>query len=114
MKHIAFPSPSRPVDKKIIKQLQRDFGGEGCLREELSNRVPAIIDNLTLEGLLNKLGYNAETLKNKSSEPPLLSLLDGLQLECLHEQHRILAAKACLPPSQRWWVVDLYRSGSFN
>ena len=112
IKHLCFPNPARPVDEKIIEQLQRDFDGEGCLREEPNNRVPVIIDDLALQEGLNKLGYDAETFKAKSAKPPLLRLGSRALLECLHGQHRIVAAKRYLTSKNRWWVVDLYGTGT--
>ena len=110
IKHLEFPHPSRQIDSRIIEQLQRDFDGEGCLRDEPSNRVPVIIDDSTLQTGLNKLGYDAGTFKAKA-KPPLMRLGNGVRLECLHGQHRILTARGYLPPLNRWWVADLYGSG---
>jgi hypothetical protein len=39
--HLDFPHPSRQVDRKIIEQLKRDFEGEGCTKDEPTNRIPA-------------------------------------------------------------------------
>jgi hypothetical protein len=109
IEHLTFPHPCRQVDSKIVERLKRDFEGEGCLKT--TNRIPAIIDDTTLQAELQKLAIDSEDFRAGSSEdPPRLSL--GLvQLECLHGQHRILAAKEFLIPSQRWWIVDLYSTG---
>ena len=33
------------------------------------------------------------------------------QLQCLHGLHRIKVGCELLPPSDRWWTVDLYLDG---
>lgn len=113
IKHLDFPHPSRQVDPKVIAQLKRDFDGEGCNPEKLNNRIPAIIhDPMLLRTMLERLAISAETFKAMSKEnPPHLNLGQGVKLECLHGQHRAFAANEYLPPSRRWWVVDLYNTG---
>ncbi|KAH6664606.1 hypothetical protein B0J14DRAFT_661200 [Halenospora varia] len=104
-----FPHPCRQVDRKVIEQLKRDFKGEGCITEKPNNRIPAIIDDLTLQAVLEKLGTSAEAFRTASKDNPLRLQLDrDMKLECLHGQYRILAAKEFLLPQKRWWVVDLY------
>jgi len=112
--HLEFPHPFRQVDRKIIEQLKRDFEGEGCIKEKLTNRIPAIIHDPILQAGLEKLAISTEEFKVGSKEdPPQLHLGRDTMLECLHGQHRILAAKEFLVPSQRWWVVDLYSTGQY-
>jgi Protein of unknown function (DUF3723) len=106
--HLDFPHPTRQIDDKIVKQLIRDFEGEGCIREEPSHRIPAVIDDSILEEALEKIPLTAEAFKAKVDDPPILKLRKGVKLECLHGQHRVLAAKEHLAASQWWWVVDLY------
>ncbi|KAH8674430.1 hypothetical protein BGZ60DRAFT_403952 [Tricladium varicosporioides] len=113
--HLAFPHPCRQVDRKIIEQLKRDFEGEGCKIEEPNNRIPAIIDDPTLQEVLEKLATSAETFRAASKgDPPRLQLDHNVKLECLHGQHRVLAAKEFLLPPRRWWVVDLYSTDLEN
>lgn len=112
IKHLKFPNPSRQIDRKIITQLKRDFDGEGCNPEKLSNRIPAIIPAPVFQTVLSILHTNAETFKIISKDRPLhLSLGHDVILECLHGQHRVLAAREHLAPSRRWWIVDLYNTG---
>jgi hypothetical protein len=113
--HLDFPHPCRQIDRKIIEQLKRDFEGEGCVREEPTNRIPAIIEDRTLQAGLEKLVTSVNNFKATSKDdPPKLYLARDVKLECLHGQHRILAAKEFLAPSQRWWVVDLYSAGQYT
>jgi hypothetical protein len=98
------------VDKRIIEQLKRYFEGQGCMSQ--SNRIPAIIDDSTLEAGLEGLAINAESFKASSTTaPPKLHFGDNVKLECLHGQHRVLAAKEFLAPRKRWWAVDFYGTG---
>jgi Protein of unknown function (DUF3723) len=113
--HLHFPNPCRQVDRKVIKQLKRDFEGEGCIREKPTNWVPAIIDEPTLQAVLGNLATGAEAVRVASkANPPKLNLGREVKLECLHGQHRILAAKEFLDSSQRWWVVDLYSTSQYT
>ncbi|KAG0645121.1 hypothetical protein D0Z07_9209 [Hyphodiscus hymeniophilus] len=112
--HLEFPHPSRQVDRRVIEQLKRDFDGEGCIKERANHRIPAVIDDSTLQVGLEKLSITAETFKVTSRDnPPNLRLKSGIKLECLHGQHRVLAAKEHLIPSLRWWIVDLYSTGQY-
>lgn len=110
--HLDFPSPVRLVDPQIVKSLNRTFAIAGCLQSELDYRIPAIIKSQTIDSALEALGISAETFKATSShQPRVLQLPDGVRLECLHGQHRILAAASALPVSDHWWTVDLYGNG---
>lgn len=110
IEHLDFPHPCRHIDTKVIEQLIRDFEGEGCIKD--TNRIPAIIDDSVLRAGLKKLAMSAESFKAVSnSVPPWLDLERDVRIECLHGQHRILAAKKFLKSSKRWWIVDFYSSG---
>lgn len=98
--HLDFPHPARQIDEKIITQLVRDFEGEGCIREEPCHRIPAVMDDLVLEEALGQIPLTTEEFKAKVDNPPVLKLRNGAKLECLHGQHRILAAKEHLAASQ--------------
>ncbi|KAH6675994.1 hypothetical protein B0J14DRAFT_509686 [Halenospora varia] len=109
--HLDFPHPSRQIDRKVIAQLKRDFDGEGCIQEKPDHRIPAIIEDTVLQAGLQRLAISAETFRTTSRDnPPQLHLGSGVKLECLHGQHRAVAAKEHLVPSLRWWIVDLYNS----
>jgi hypothetical protein len=110
--HLDFPHPCRQINIKVIEQLKRDFEGEGCIKDKQTNRIPAIIEDSILQTGLEKLAMNNETFKAVSnSNPPKLHFGQDVKLECLHGQHRIIAAKEFLVSSERWWVVDLYSTG---
>jgi hypothetical protein len=110
IEHLDFPHPCRNIDTKVIERLIRDFEGEGCIQE--TNRIPAIIDDSILHAGLRKLAMTPESFKaDSNSAPPRLDLQSDMRVECLHGQHRILAAKQFLAPSRRWWIVDFYSTG---
>jgi hypothetical protein len=106
------PEYSRDVDKKNVERLKRIFARQGCLRLSLTNHVPAIINERDLKAALQCSGRTLEDLLNSAQDaPPKLTLPPGYMLECLHGQHRILAARETLEPQEEWWAVDLYLSG---
>lgn len=112
LEHLHFPHPCRQVDYRIIYQLKRDFEGEGCIKDDPNNRVPAVIDDEILNAGLEKLQISIDTFTATSkNKPPLLQLGRDVRLECLHGKHRILAAKDFLDVPDRWWMVDLYSTG---
>lgn len=114
IQHLEFPCPTRQIDRRAIRQLIRDFDGEGCNREKLSHRIPAIINNSILQAALEKISLTAEDFRAKADHPPLLKLGRGVKVECLHGQHRVLAAAEHLAASHQWWVVDIYGTGSYT
>lgn len=106
--HLDFPHPCRQVDRRIVEQLKKDFEGQGCMRH--SNRVPAIIDDSILETALGDI--NTQSFRTSSTtSPPKLHFGDNVKLECLHGQHRVLAAEEFFAPRKRWWIVDFYATG---
>jgi len=114
IQHLDFPHPTRQVDKRAIRQLIKDFEGEGCIREESSHRIPAIMEDWTLQAALEKNSFTVEAFKDSADHPPVLELGSEVMLECLHGQHRVLAAIEHLPASQRWWIIDIYGPGSYT
>jgi hypothetical protein len=113
--HLTFPHPCRQIDRKVIEQLKRDFEGEGCLNEDISNGVPVMIDNETFHAGLEKLAMTAGDFKAASKTALLRFQLNyGTKLECLHGQHRVLAAKEFLSSARSWWSADLYGTGRYN
>lgn len=107
------PEYSRDVDRKNVERLKRIFKRQGCLRLSPSNHVPAIISERDLEVALQCSGKTLENLLDSAQDTPVkLELPPGYMLECLHGQHRILAARQILEPAkEEWWTVDLYLSG---
>ncbi|KIM93529.1 hypothetical protein OIDMADRAFT_35637 [Oidiodendron maius Zn] len=112
LSQLQFMNPIRPVDLKIVNALKRDFKAEGCLQHEVDFSVPALIDEASLSSALAMLHISTETFKATSAlNPAEFELPGNLQLDCLHGQHRILAAAEFLPPGDRWWLVDIYGDG---
>ncbi|KFZ24817.1 hypothetical protein V502_00702 [Pseudogymnoascus sp. VKM F-4520 (FW-2644)] len=105
--HLAFPNPIRGKDLTKVKKLKGEFALKGCLDEQ--HRIPAVIDDNTLQTALLKTGLNIEALQGVSDQPQSLHFPENMKLECFHGQHRIIAAKRYLP-EERWWTVDLYRT----
>ena len=56
---------------------------------------------------------HADDLLTNDEDPdyPLFEFPTGFQIECLHGQYRIDAAREFLDPGDDWWTVDLYLSG---
>ncbi|CAG8972324.1 hypothetical protein HYALB_00001727 [Hymenoscyphus albidus] len=50
-------SDSRQIDRKIIKQLLRDFEGEEYRPEEPDHRIPAIVNDSVLEAARQVQGF---------------------------------------------------------
>lgn len=106
------PEYSRGVDRKNIERLKRIFARQGCLRLAPPNHVPAIITEQDLNVALRHSGRTHKDLLHIAQDaPPKLTLPPKYMLECLHGQHRILAALEILAPKDEWWTVDLYLSG---
>lgn len=112
MRHLDFANPIRPLSGSIVQRLKRNFGLAGCLQYEPEYRIPAIIDSDNLDSSLRASGTTREMFKATRSLGPIqLQFQDNVRLNCLHGQHRIVAAKEHLPPKDHWWVVDLYGNG---
>ena len=114
LSQLSFPDPIRPLDKKLILALERDFKAEGCLQHERECSIPAIIDDSGFAHILVRLNINAETFKATSAcHPDRFEFPDNFQLHCLHGLHRTHAAKKYLPVKDRWWLVDLYSDSQY-
>ena len=80
------------LDPKNVARLVSIFELEGCLRLDHANYIPIIIDVETLEQSLVQSGVAREDLL--SAEIPLeLQLPPSQRAECLHDRHRLAAAK---------------------
>jgi hypothetical protein len=111
---LQFLDPFRPIDQKIIDALIRDFGAEGCLQHNKDCSVPAIVTDHEYQQVLSHISLNTEEFKTKSTlQPTLYEIPIHLKLNCLHGQHRIVAANSYLPSGDRWWLVDLFSSGMY-
>jgi len=115
LSQLFFLDPIRPIDKKVTNSLKRAFAAEGCLQHEVDYSVPAILDNISLQRALTSLMVTSESFKSTlTTKPPVFELPTGIQLQCLHGQHRIHAAEEYLPPGDRWWLVDIYSEGELT
>ena len=116
LKHLQFDeskevSLSLHLDPKNVARLIKIFELEGCLRLEEEHRIPAIINDATLQqALISSSLTNADLLT--TGVPPELQLPRSTRLNCLHGRHRIAAAQQILLPGNKWWTVDLYTEGS--
>ncbi|KAL5333673.1 hypothetical protein BJX70DRAFT_48849 [Aspergillus crustosus] len=101
------PLMSRELDQKNVERLRDIFAKDGCQRLDIRNHVTAIVSRRHLGRACHAVGLTAEELKTYQPQYPHLSFR-GHQVQCLHGQHRLKAAEETLPPSDRWWTVDLY------
>ncbi|KAK5094390.1 hypothetical protein LTS08_008609 [Lithohypha guttulata] len=104
-------SSARDLNEANIKRLLTSFELTGCQRIDAQHHVPAVLDLRLLRAALREAGASADDLQ--SDDPtrwPVLTLAAGVHIECLHGQHRIVAARKYLSNSDQWWVVDLYSS----
>ncbi|KAL9042038.1 MAG: hypothetical protein Q9214_003906, partial [Letrouitia sp. 1 TL-2023] len=92
------PTKPRQADLKNIARLTRIFQLDGCFRCQPQNRVPVLIQN----------GARRANVSDEPEDLAFISLEQGEQLVYLHGYHRLQAAKEFFPPSDAWWVADLY------
>jgi hypothetical protein len=106
-------------DPERVEHVKRIFQKEGCSQLQVGHHIPAVVDqhrlNVALEDARAKgrwktgaLPSDSATIDTKDGYPEL-EFPGGI--ECLHGLHRIQAGKECLPPTEKWWIVDLYLSG---
>ena len=101
------------LNLKHVQNLQKRFQKD-CRRLESHNHIPALVEQRHLDCALHISGLSKEDLPTSSENGlPLLNFWTGYQLQCLHGQHRIQAAKETLLPSDQWWTVDLYLTGKW-
>lgn len=100
----------RDLDEKHVEYLKACFQKDRCRRLEVRNHIEAEIDQQILNDALHNSAVTAHELLTNQSCYPTLRFPSGFQLECLHGQHRIQAAREFLPPADKWWTVDLYTS----
>lgn len=109
--HISFqPLTSREIDQKNVERLREIFAKDGCQRLDIRNHVTAIVSRRHLRRACHATGLTTEKLKSRQQQYPRLCFRER-QVHCLHGQHRLKAAEETLPPSDRWWTVDLYLDG---
>ncbi|KAE8130756.1 hypothetical protein BDV38DRAFT_276525 [Aspergillus pseudotamarii] len=101
------PLMSREIDQKNVERLRDIFAKDGCQRLDIRNHVTAVVFRQHLERACHAAGLTPEELKTCQPQYPRL-LFRRHQVQCLHGQHRLKAAEETLPPSDRWWTVDIY------
>jgi len=113
LKHLNFSqSSARELDDENIQRLLSAFKLTGCLRLDTQYHVPAIIDAHFLSQMVREGGASLDDIRShEPSRWPALKLPEGSEIECLHGQHRLVAAREYLLPRDQWWVIDLYSTG---
>jgi hypothetical protein len=104
----------RELDRKHVEYLKRCFRKDGCRRLPKENHISAVIDQEHLDRAIRGSEISqADLLTNQPHHYAELVFPSGYQLECLHGQHRIQAAREVeiLSPIDKWWTVDLYLAG---
>jgi Protein of unknown function (DUF3723) len=102
----------REPDERHVEYLKGCFREGGCRPLEKQNHISAVVRPEVLEQVLRASGIeHSALLHNQPQGYAELEFPPGLQVECLHGQHRVLAAAAVLEPEDKWWAVDLYRTG---
>ncbi|OBT43216.1 hypothetical protein VE00_06383 [Pseudogymnoascus sp. WSF 3629] len=85
LSQLSFPNPIRPIDPKLVKDLRRNFKGEGCLQQDSTFSLLAVIDDNSLALALEELGVSADRFKADSIlSPAKFELPHNIQLACLH------------------------------
>lgn len=104
----------REPNKKITAHLKERFSGEGCLRLEPKNHIPAVISQGTLDASIRATQNVSQDvlLENNGKQPPELRLPENCTIECLQGLHRVAAGKEFLPRRDWWWTIDLYLEGT--
>ncbi|ODM24144.1 hypothetical protein SI65_01734 [Aspergillus cristatus] len=99
------------VDQKNVERLCEIFRKDTCRRLDIRNHVTAMISRRHLKRACQAGGItNEDLMANNTACYPRLQFPTG-QVQCLHGQHRLKAAEETLPPTERWWTVDLYLDG---
>lgn len=110
--HFEWNEP-RELSRKNVERLKEIFRTENVRRLEPSNHIPAVVDETVLDAAARASEVLAENLlSNPDNGPPFLKISPHNRLICLHGRHRIQAAREILPPTDAWWTVDLYLTGT--
>lgn len=105
------PPLPRDLDPKNLNRLREVFRKNRCRRLDVDNHVPAVVSPQVLAEALRKANVPQQSLlTNEPHQSPQLGFAVG-QLRALHGRHRVQAGAEVLPPTDRWWTVDLYLDG---
>ncbi|CAI7613149.1 unnamed protein product [Penicillium pancosmium] len=99
---------TRQYDSRNVERLCGIFRETGCHRFDIQNHVTALVTRRALKRACRSAQMKVkELLQVPSDKCPILGFSPG-EVSCLHGQHRLKAAEEILPPSEQWWMVDLY------
>lgn len=116
LEHLDFKCPlygARAFDQKNVDRLARVFELEECSQLELGHYIMAVIDDGTLQQVIDLSGVSLEDMKDPTNLP-WLKLLGNCQISCLYGMHHIAAVKQILLPGDQWWSVTLYNDGMYR
>ncbi|KAL4801661.1 hypothetical protein BDV18DRAFT_164709 [Aspergillus unguis] len=102
------PSLPRDLDAKNLTRLREVFRKNRCRRLEVDNHVPAIVSRQHLTEALQRANVSQQSLMTTDPHRYPRLAFDVGQLHGLHGRHRVQAGSEVLPPTDRWWTVDLY------
>jgi hypothetical protein len=97
---LEFPYPCYQVNGKIVEQLNRDFEGEGRIKENSTNRIPAIIDNSILQPGLEELAASAETFEVRMPSWTIEGSNDAIRID-----DRPKVQSPSLQPAREVWSL---------
>jgi hypothetical protein len=112
----------RRADPEHVERLKRGFNKAGCRRLPSVHHIPAKVSQQQLDAALEdarqKKRWKSDALPstyatiNTQDGYPELEFPGGI--ECLDGLHRIQAGKEWLLSTEKWWIVDLYLSPSYE
>lgn len=92
----------RQTDLKNVTRLLNVFKIEGCHRLKIQHHVPVLVKDCRTK------------FAESGLEPEFIHVKNGKKLVYLHGHHRLSVAKIFLPPSDAWWIADVYSAGTFT
>ncbi|TQV90169.1 hypothetical protein IF1G_11168 [Cordyceps javanica] len=105
---LEFPN-SESLNKENVERLVRLFRGQGSISPgDARNRIPAVIDEATLQTALTASGLTRDSLLCGGAKYPRLLFQQGFRLECLHGGDRVQASKKVSRLPNPHWGVDLF------
>lgn len=108
---INFTQHETSLDTRKAERLRKIFLKEGCHRLDVRNHIPCTISSQHLDTSLERAGVTRAALLTDNVEKLPFLQFSHNELLGLHGRHRIEVARELLPPSDRWWTVDVYLDG---